>query len=247
MKKFVCMLLALAVCLTLVAPVFAEDSFVPSITYKPEPEIIPVVDENGEEHTGIIIRNEDGEVVGYVDEGCLAITPVAHIWDNEEEVPAVVEKLLRFVYEGLNSGELNIPYEKHGEDLDASNMVVRDLFDARFYCEECPEMLEPKGIVMELTFDLGVVPEAQIYAQSYDEATGEWSPVVKTVNNGDGTVTCTFEHLCAIAFSMAVAPTQAPVEEPEAPNTWLWLLVLIAAVVLIVVFVIGKNKKKAKV
>lgn len=247
MKKIVCMLLVLVICLSLAAPAFADDNFVPSITYKPEPEIVPVMDENQEEQLGVI-KNADGEVVGYVGTGCLLTTPIAYIWDEEkqEKVPNEVKELLQFVYDSLNDGSMEIPYEKHEADLDPANMVIRDLFDARFYCEECPKLLEPEGVVLELKFDLGVVPEAQIFVQTYDEATKEWNPIVETVNNGDGTVTCTFEHLCAIEFSMAVAPSQTPAEEPSS-SILAWLLALLAAVVLIVVIIVGKNKKKTKV
>lgn len=248
MKKFVCMLLALVICLSLAAPVFADDNFVPSISYKPDPEIVPVVGEDQGEYMGVI-RDADGNVIQYVESGCLRLTPVAHLWDEEEEkdIPDAVKKLLQFVYDSLLDNTMEIPYEKHEEDLDPANMVIRDLFDARFYCEECPKMLEPEGVVLELIFDLGVVPEAQIYVQTYDEATKEWNPIVKTENNGDGTVTCTFEHLCAIEFSMPLTPAQPPVEEPETCNWLIWLLILLAAAALTVIIIVGKNKKKAKV
>lgn len=249
MKKFVCTLLVLAVCLALAIPVLADDGFVPSITYKPTPELVPVTDENQEEHIGIIVRDENDEVLGYVDDGCLLVTPVAHIWDDTKEVPAPVQELLQTVYDGLSSGSISVSYDKHEADLDPANMVIRDLFDARLGCKECEKLLEPEGAVMELTFDLGVVADAEIYVQTYDEVTGEWTPVVKTVNNGDGTVTCTFEHLCAIEFSMVMAGTSAPVEEAPSVNILPWiiaLLVALAAAVIIVV-IIAKNKKKSAV
>ena len=107
-------------------------------------------------------------------------------------------------------------------------------------------MIEKEGVTFEITFDLGVVAEAQIYAATYDEATKEWTPVVKTVNNGDGTVTCTFEHLCAISFSMPLACTSAPVDAAKTTSNLLpWFIVLAAAVIGFVVVVIVKNKKTA--
>jgi hypothetical protein len=90
---------------------------------------------------------------------------------------------------------MKIPYDKHEANLDATNMVIRDLFDARWLCEEHRAMIEKEGFVFELTFDLGVVADTQIFVMTYDEDTEQWDPIVKTVNNGDGTVTCTFEHL----------------------------------------------------
>ena len=110
-------------------------------------------------------------------------------------------------------------------------------------------MLEPEGVVLELTFDLGVVADAQIYVQSYDETTKEWSPIVSTVNNGDGTVTCVFEHLCAIESSMLVGSgaASAPVEDAARPNVLPWIIALIVAAAAVVVVVVVKNKKKTAV
>ena len=244
MRKVICMITVLLLCMSIIPPVYAaEDSFVPSITYKPNPEIIPVENEEGREFIGVI-RDENGEIIDYVDHGCLLITPIAHVWDEEIEVPADVERLLTFVYEELNSNNMEIPYDKHGVDLDPANMVIRDLFDARWTCEEHREMIEKEGVVFEITFDLGVVADAQIFVMTYDEEADEWSPIVKTVNNGDGTVTCTFEHLCAIEFSMPLVAAVAPVDDAQSPNVLPWVILLIVAAVAVVAVVIVKNKKK---
>lgn len=220
-------------------------NFVPSITYKPYPEIVPV--ENGDEAYIGVIRDQNGEILDYIGHECLEITPIAHVWDDEVEVPEEVEKLLLFVYEALNDGSMKLPYEKHEADLDPANMVIRDLFDARWVCEEHPEMLEENGITFEIVFDLGVVADAEIYVMTYDEETKEWSPVVDAVNNGDGTVTCTFEHLCAVEFSMPVAAAAVSTEEAQSPNVLPWIIVLIVAAAAVVCVVIAKNKKKAAV
>ena len=246
MKRMICLLTAIVLCLSLAAPVFAADGgFVPSITYKENPEIVTIPGQAGQEYIGVI-RDKDGNVLDNVGHGCLLITPIAHVWDDEEEVPANVEKLLTFVYDELNEGEMQIPYEKFEQELDPANMVIRDLFDARWACEEHKEMVEKEGNTFEITFDLGVVADAKIFVMTYDEETKEWDPIVKAVNNGDGTVTCTFEHLCAIAFSMPIVPDAAPVE-PQRPNILPWIILLILAVVAIVVVLIIKNKKKAAV
>ena len=81
---------------------------------------------------------------------------------------------------------------------------------------------------------------------TYDEAAKDWSPIVKTGNNGDGTVTCTFEHLCAIEFSMPVAGApSAPSETVQEPANLLpWFILLILALIAIVVILVARNKKK---
>ena len=247
MRKVLCMLTVLLLCMSMVLPVFAtQDGFVPSITYKPNPELVSVVGEDGKEYIGVI-RDAEGKIIDYVGHGCLLITPVAHIWDEEIEVPQDVEDLLRFVYEGLNDGSITVPYEKHEADLDAANMVIRDLFDARWACKEHPKMLEPEGVVLELTFDLGVIADAQIFCQTYDEAAKDWFPIVSVVNNGDGTVTCVFEHLCAIEFSMPLTSVVVPTEETAKPNATPWIVLLIAAAGATVGVVVAKSKKKTAV
>lgn len=247
MRRIVCLFIALVMCLSIAAPVFAaENGFVPSITYKPDPEIVPVKDENGEEHLGVI-RDVEGQVVDYVDDhGCFRVTPIADVWDPEIEVPEYIEELLIYVYEGLKEEELVIDYEKFAADLEASNMVVRDLFDLRWYCEEHNILLNEDGNTVDITFDLGVVADAEIYVATFDEETKEWSPIVKTVNNGDGTVTCTFEHFCAISFSMVMSGAEAPVDDVQAPNVLPWIIIIIVTLVAIVVILVIKNKKKAE-
>lgn len=246
MRKVICLMTVLLLCASLIMPAFAaeEDGFVPSITYKPVPEIVPVQGEDGKDYIGVI-RNADGEIIDYVEAGCLRITPVAHLWDEEIEIPEDIEELLRFVYQGLINRSMEIPYAELQAELADANMVIRDLFDARWTCVEHPKMVEPEGVVLEITFDLGVMENAEIFVTTYDEATKEWTGIVETVNNGDGTVTCTFEHLCAIAFSMGIVEDPAPVEEPTGMGILLWILLLVAAVVAVVVILVSKKKKSA--
>ena len=62
MKKIICLLTVLVLCMSLVVPAMAaEDSFVPSITYKPNPEIVPVAGEDGQEYIGVI-RDKEGKI-----------------------------------------------------------------------------------------------------------------------------------------------------------------------------------------
>ena len=244
MRKVICLMTVLLLCASLIMPAFAaeEDGFVPSITYKPVPEIVPVQGEDGKDYIGVI-RNAEGEIIDYVEAGCLRITPVAHLWDEEIEIPEDIEELLRFVYQGLINRSMEIPYAELQAELADANMVIRDLFDARWTCVEHPEIVAPEGVVLEITFDLGVMENAEIFVTTYDEETKEWASIVKTVNNGDGTVTCTFEHLCAIAFSMGIVEDPAPVEEPTGMGILLWIILLVIAVIAVVAILVSKKKK----
>ena len=236
MKKFVMLLVAVILCVSMVCPVLAaEDDFVPSITYKGAPEIVLTVDLDGNPAVGAIV-DADGETVGYVNEDCLLITPLSGI-DNESRLPAETKALLKDVYQKLLNGTMTLPYE--GD----KDMVIMDLVDASWLCEECPEAVEAEGVVFEATFDLGVAADAEVVVMTYKN--DAWNPVVKTVNNGDGTVTCTFERLCPVAF--AVAAEDAPSETGDNSDMMLWgMLLALSAVGMAAVSVLYfRNRKKA--
>ena len=243
MKKFIACLVALMLCVSMVLPVMAaEAEFTPSVTNKPAPEIVPVTDPDGNPAIAVVC-DDDGQIIDYVYEDCLVVTPVSEA-KTSERIPDYAEKLLLEVYDKLTGGEMTIPYEKHDAERNSSNMVIRDLFDATFLCEEHPEMLQPEGVTLKITFKLNVAADETVYAMSYKN--NEWNPVVETVNNGDGTVTCTFENLCPIEFSVRTA-VKPPVQTGDQGSMGLWILLagvaLCAIAVLTVVYV--KDSKKA--
>jgi hypothetical protein len=219
MKKFICLLTVLLMMTTLVCPVFAAEGFVPSISDKEEPDI--VVDDEG---VAGIIRGEDGEIVDKVPGSCLVITPISEA-ETSTEIPEDSRKELLYVYKELLEGDMTLPYEEDG--LDPDTMVIRDLIDASWLCEEHPEMLEPEGVTIDLTFDIGVDADTKVYVYVYID--GEWTPV-PVVNNGDGTVTCTFEKICPIAFCVAAGTGTPPAQTGDTFSTaWVVLMVASAA------------------
>ena len=243
MKKLISLFTTLVLCMSIAIPAFAaENSFVPSITYKPNPEIVAVVNEAGEEFIGVIC-NDEGEIVDYVDNDCLVMTPIAYVLDGEKEIPEQIKEMLLEAYDKLSNGDVELPYEKYGEGLNASNMVIIDLFDVRLSNEEYQKKMEADGITFEITFDLGVDPDVEVVAMTMDELTGEWSPIVKTVNNGDGTVTCTFEHFCPIVFAVATTPASTQVEGTPVSNYIPWIIVLVLAAGGIL-FIVSKKRNR---
>lgn len=243
MKRFFAIITVVMMCISLAVPALAAQEFMPSVTNKPAPDIIPVLDPEGNPHIGLI-RNEDGEIVDYVDEGCLIITPVSEV-ETSTEIPEDSRVILRDVYSKLTAGTMTIPYEKHNADLDSSTMVIRDLFDATFVCQEHPAMLEPEGVTLELIFDLNVKAGVNVYAMTYKES--EWNPIVSCVNNGDGTVTTVFEKLCPVEFSVSTAVTP-PSGTGDVGNMSLWGIVAIASLAAIVVLTVvyrADAKKRA--
>lgn len=230
MKKIICLLTVLLLTITLACPAFAAESFVPSISEKEEPDI--VVDDEG---VAGVIRGEDGDILDKVEEGCLVITPISKA-KTSTEIPEDAREELLYVYDELLNGDMTLPYEQDG--LDPETMVIRDLIDASWLCEEHPAMLEPEGVTIDLTFDIGVSADTKVYVYVYID--GVWTPV-PVVNNGDGTVTCTFEKICPIAFCVSAGTGTPPVQTGDAfasqMNMWMVLMVvsaaaLVAAVVL---------------
>lgn len=242
MKRLFAIITVVMMCAALMVPAMAAQEFMPSVTNKPAPVIVPVLGEDGEYHIGKIV-DQDGKVIGYVDEGCLIVTPVSNV-DTSTEIPEPSRKVLKDVYGKLLDGSMTIPYEKHNANLDSSKMVIRDLFDATFVCTECPTKLEPEGVVLELIFDLNIEPGVDVYTMTYKN--DQWDPIVSSVNNGDGTITATFEKLCPVEFSVSTA-TNPPSVTGDLGNPSLWAIVavgsLAAIVVLTVIYRAGSKKR----
>ena len=245
MKKIIAILAVLMLCAAMVIPAAAANNeFTPSVTNKPAPEIVPVEDPDGEPAIGVIC-NGDGEIIDYVYESCLIVTPVSQA-KTSTEIPDASRQVLLDVYGKLTSGEMTIPYEKHDSKLNTGNMVIRDLFDATFVCEEHPIMLEPEGVTFVITFDIGVAADVDVYTMTYKN--DQWDPIVSTVNNGDGTVTCTFEKLCPVEFSVKTAE-EPPVQtgDDSGKDLALWgSIAAVAMVGIVVLTVVGvRSGKKA--
>lgn len=242
MKKVIACITALLLCMTMAVPVFAEAEFTPSVTNKPAPEVVPVMDPDGNPAIGVIL-DDNGQIIGYVYEGCLVVTAVADA-ETSTLIPEDSRDVFLDVYNKLTNGQMTIPYEKHNAGLNAGDMVIRDLFDASFICEEHPKMLEPEGVAFQITFDLGVAENVDVYTMSYID--GEWAPIVSTVNNGDGTVTCTFEKLCPVEFSVRTS-SEPPVQTgDDGDGMYLWLAVAVLALAAIVVLVAINHRSARK-
>ena len=227
MRKVICLVTVLLLCAAMICPAFAAaDTFVPSIGYKDGPDI------------------EDAEMNGEDVGGCLVVSSILDAKNKTTDIDQADRDLLLDVYGKLLDGSMTIPYEKHNKGLDSSKMVIRDLFDATFVCTECPEMLEPEGVVLEIVFDLNVAPGVEVYTMTYKN--DQWDPIVSTVNNGDGTVTATFEKLCPVEFSINT-DTNPPIVTGDINPFSVWGLIAIvslaAIVVLTVVYVVGSKKR----
>lgn len=206
MKKFICMIVAMLICMSLAVPAFAATgAFTPSVTVKTGAEIVPVKVDG--EKADAAITTADGETVAVVDD-CLLLTSVADAKKKNSELEKLDkeahENLLK-VYKDLESGKMEIPYADF--KLKADKMAIRDLFDATFICAGQAEndhdaILAEDKASMEVTLDLGVAKKDKVHVFVYTEnADGEMEWVeIDVVNNGNGTVTLTFEALGVVAI-----------------------------------------------
>lgn len=242
MKKLIALLTVLMICISLAVPAAAaEKGFVPSISYKPAPEIVPVTDPDGNPAIAVL-RDADGNIIAYITENCLVITSVSEA-ETSTEIPEDAAALLLELYQKLLSGDMTLPYDKLDGNPDGQNMIIRDLFDASWLCADHPELLAQDGVTMDIIFDLGVEAKRDVYGMVYLD--GQWVPTVKCVNNGDGTVTCTFDELCPIVF--AVEGSSDSSKTGDVDNTIWWTLAAVAALAAIVVLTViyRRSTKKA--
>ena len=238
MKKLLCFVIVAIICVTAVFPAFAADEFVPSISDKGSPVIVSVKDEEGNEYLGKVI-DENGEV-SYFGDPCLVVTPLSEA-KTSTLIPNASEEMLLFVYDELSNGNMNLPYEKVDPSIDPSKMVIRDLFDASWLCGEHPEIVAPTGVVVELTFDIGVSASTDVVVMTYKNDV--WNPIVSVKNNGDGTVTCVFEDFCPIAFAVPTSEYREPVATGDtAPDIMVWVAIMAAAAIAIVALLVFRRK-----
>ena len=249
MKRVFAVILALVMCAALACPVFAaQEEFVPSITYKGEPELVPVKDADDKDAVGVVYnKQEENKPLSYIYDDCLIITSVANV-DASEEIPEAAAEQLKEVYNALTSGEMKLPYDKVA-GYAGQDMTILELLDVSWLCgtaassHDHPTEVEPEGIVFDVTFRLGVSQFTKVVVMTYKN--GEWNPIEDVVNNGDGTVTCTFEHLCPVVFCVSQNYTDIPSQTGDTSNIWIWFAVMLAALAGIVsVAVVGLRKKK---
>ncbi|MBQ8623945.1 MAG: hypothetical protein IJ424_06215 [Oscillospiraceae bacterium] len=209
MKKVISLLTALMLCLTMACSVYAvEDPFVPSINYRNDALLVSIKDDAGNVASGLL-RDADGNIIAYVYDSCLSITSIAEALDFRYAMPEDIREELVDVYNELNDETVKLPYDELDTDLRPADIAIRELIDATLACDDHAAELKKEGVVIELIFDLGIDKDASVFAFTYIE--GEWGTIVNVVNNGDGTVTCTFEDLCPIALCVAE-------QQPEVPS-----------------------------
>ena len=224
MKKLVCICAMLALCLSLVCSAFAaEDTFVPSISYKDGPEIT-AVDENYD------IRH-------------LVVTSIKAARDKSTDITQEDRDLLLSLYEQLLSDGMKLPLVGEGD------YVIRDLVHVGFTtaCRESEdgheEKLDKKGNTIHVTFHLGISANTNVVVMSYYQ--GQWVNAENVVNHGDGTLSCELEDLGPVAFVVCDEGVE-PQPDPAGKNTWWWWLILLLICICILSMMLLKRRKDSR-
>ena len=235
MKKVVCFITAMMLCVSLIGFAFAADvEFVPSISYKGAPNIVEITDNQGNPAIGTIV-NANGENIGYLGTDCLLITPLSEA-NTSTKIPAAAKETLLSVYEQLDNGSMKLPY---GAGVDGDKMIVRDLFDVSWLCTEHPALIAPKGVTVTLTFNIGIEADVTPVVMTY--INGVWEEIASVKNNGDGTITCVFEDFCPVAISVPV-PGQGPDDTSDKSNVMLWTILLAVSATAVVVMLVMRRR-----
>lgn len=222
MKKGIVVIALLAICVSLVCPAFAaEDTFVPSIGYKDGPEII------------------DAELETEDVEACLVVTSLKGASEKTTDISQAARDLLLQVYEKLNSGEVKLP--------GADGYVIRELVDVSWKQIGCVEEkhtheddLEKEGVVVDIDLEMGIDANTDILVYAYSD--GQWALIESAKNNGDGTVTCVFEHFCPVAFAVREQTGGSQTGDTARGSLILWGVLMAVSLVAIIVLAIRRKK-----
>jgi len=205
MKKFLSVFTTLVLAAALAVPVCAEE-YHPSVEAESAPVLVTTKEaETNREIIGYVV-DEHGEVCSTEYKDCIIVTPLADVAEAEN-LSAETKAIMAEFYNGILSGEISLDdcpelvalvKEKLGENAKASDLVIKDLFDVTVVCDVLNKNLPPEGTTITLTFDIDLPADSEIFVVTYKN--GEIVLVEDMVNNGDGTVSATFEDFCPVAF-----------------------------------------------
>ena len=221
MKKIIGLMTVLMMCVALACPAAAaENTFVPSISYKDAPEV---------DHAEL-----DGEKLN----GCVVVTSIPAAQEKTTDIYQEDRDLLLEVYEKLESGEMKLPLE--------GSYVIRELVDVSFVRTNCVEAdhghkqwLAQEDTAILVDFEMNVDADTELTVLTYID--GEWAEVKSVTNNGNGTVTVEFEDFCPVAFCVPGAQVQTASEEGGMP---VLLMAAVAGLVIVILLLLRKKSKK---
>lgn len=254
MKKLALCLMTLIMCVCMLAPVSAtNDDYVPSVTYTSTELVTIGLSEDGQEIVGYIV-DKDGKVLSVAYRGCVRVDSLEEALDEESNIADSVRKLLIDLYNQFLNNEVKLSEnsvglnewvaEKFGEENNADNLVIRDLFDIQVHHEECNNWLEQEGTTIDLTLDVDMEKDSVFQVIRFKD--GKWELLEKVVNNNedddpenDGTITITSERYCPVAV---VVPGEMNDGTTSGFNIWYAIIALIIA---FIGWLMSKKAKKA--
>ena len=226
MKRIVSVLTVMLLCAALVCPAAAAE-FVPSISYKDSPDAI------------IAEQGEKEELPGGEDvTDCIVVTSITGAKEKTTDISQEARDLLLDVYKQLSDGTMKLPLE--------GRYVIRELVDVSHKLNACvgnehihkPEHDKP-GICVSVKFNLGIGKGTDLQVLTYHD--GQWAPAESVTINGDGTVTCVFEHFCPVVFCVdTLTPPQTG--DAMAADLTLWIVLLLASLAAMAALVVYRRK-----
>ena len=222
MKRIINIIMVLCLVVSMAVSVSATE-FVPSIEIKDAPELVPVGEQDGEAVFGYV-TDKDGNKIYTVVAGDILITPISEV-DTSKYISKEAADLLKETYAELLKSPNRFGHDK----------VVRELVDISTSAK-LAEALEGEGTTLTLTFDLHLDKGAKIWIQALLD--GRWE-TVEVVNNGDGTVTATFEAFCPVVFLV------------EGDGFcivcfWLWCLVILLCLIILIMLIVWAVRRDKK-
>lgn len=204
MKKVWCLVIVLVLALSMACSVFAadgsenDDEFTSSVAV--DSGWVQYKDDSGKNIWGEIVTEDDlGGCISIIGEECILDVSVFEAMHNEG-VPAAIKDKLIDIYHAILGNDIEFPYDQIDSRLKPEYMVIRDLIDLSWLCDEHKEWDEKDGHYVKLTFNVGVKENLPVYAMVYNGE--EWVPAIDVVNNDDGTVTVIMEDIGMVAFSV---------------------------------------------
>ncbi len=262
MKKIMTVSLILMMLVAISVNAFA--AFVPSIEVKSAPRVVSFV-EDGKELIGKIV-DKDGNVLSLENPWCIIITPVAEVYKEkaagalavmnqirsymalaakaesvkeDHEATAEVKNDLLNSYENMKKNGT-----KELKGLVDEGLVVRDMFAISSECAQVLSLLPIEGNKLQVKFDLGIAKDEKI--QAVVRVNDQWKKL-PIVNNGDGTVSATFEDLGIVAFLGKTTAESPDTGDHSAKDLAFWIgLMAVSAGAIVALLVIARRKKNAK-
>lgn len=222
MKKLICLLVALVLCMSTVVPVLAQSDFVPSITYKGS-------------------LSADKAVMGDKDvTDCLVITSIKEAKDKTTDITQEERDALLDVYKKLSEGQMELPLE--------GKYTIRDLVDVNFGYEDCrsdqshgdkKEQLKQDGVTLAVDFDMNMKKTEKLKVLTYVDS--QWKLMENVTINADGTVTVVFEEICPVAFCVERG-NESNSQTGDEFSMGLWIGVLAVSVAAVAVLMANRRK-----